>query len=336
MRPKHLVPTLALITTLVAGLPAHLEASASLDVSSPTVTLCGAGGADFYNNVAPGTGGCDVGGFPVLDVAAASYGLVFGDDTDGASNNEVDPGLGHLLLFSVDQGAVGIAGTPVNNQAARLQAAGDIFRTLNSPSNPPAGAIAAGACLPGTTLVPGHALQNNQPDHNFIPTIGPGAINGFGAVDELDALEIGGFDVDHDGVRDRPVYFTLDRFSPSLGAFSPAAIFLAPVGVPAFGVFAPRPALGLRPGDNVDALAIWDRNVIGTMEAGLDYALFSLDPNSPTLAGPDMIWGTGDDLSPGDVFLTDFSGTFCLYVQHNWLGLMFYDNLDALDVIALQ
>ncbi|NJL29866.1 MAG: hypothetical protein HC897_19215, partial [Thermoanaerobaculia bacterium] len=204
-----------------------------------------------------------------------------------------------------------------------------------APGLSPAGAIPGGVCAGPAPMGFGHALQNNQPDHNFVPTLGPGMVNGLGVLDDMNALEIGGFDTTGDNVHDFPVYFSLNRFSPSLGGATPGDVLLSPTGTNFFFVFAPRPTLGLRAGDNVDALAIWDRNATGQREAGIDYAIFSLDPNSPTLAGPDGIWGTPDDFSPGDIFVTDFSGVACLYVRHNRIGLQFNDNLDALDVIVL-
>ena len=58
-----------------------------------------------------------------------------------------------------------------------------------------------------------------------------------------------------------------------------------------------------------------------------DLALFSLSPDSLSLGGFFDI-----DLSPGDLFITDFDGTFSLYATAESLGLFFDDNLDALDV----
>lgn len=319
-----------LVATFGTLQPSSVLASAAIDAASPSIG-CGASSADFYRNVAPGTGGCDAAGAPVLDLAAATYGLIPTDDTDGASNGEQNPNSAHILLFSVDRGAVGAAGFSVNFQAGRGQAAGDVFRSSVAPA--PTGAFFGGACAGAAPIGVGNTLHNNQADHNFVPTIGPGVAY-FGALDEMNALEIGGFDTTGDNVHDLPVYFTLNRFSPSLGASSPADIFLTPVGSPV-GVFAPQITLGLQVGDNVDALALWDRGVAGTREPVLDLAIFSLDPNSPSLAGLDGIWGTVDDFYPGDVLVTDFRGFFCVYVQHLNLGLLSSDNLDALDVILV-
>lgn len=59
-----------------------------------------------------------------------------------------------------------------------------------------------------------------------------------------------------------------------------------------------------------------------------DLALFSLSPDSLTLQGI-----FDHELSPSDLFITDFDGTFSLYATSESLGLFFDDNLDALDVM---
>jgi len=56
-----------------------------------------------------------------------------------------------------------------------------------------------------------------------------------------------------------------------------------------------------------------------------DLALFSLAPNSQTLD----FFG----LSPADLFITDFDGTFSLYATAASLGLAMGDNIDGLDSI---
>ena len=58
-----------------------------------------------------------------------------------------------------------------------------------------------------------------------------------------------------------------------------------------------------------------------------DLALFSLAPGSQTL----NFFG----LSAGDLFITDFDGTFSLFATAESLGLRFHDNLDGLDSLAV-
>jgi hypothetical protein len=57
-----------------------------------------------------------------------------------------------------------------------------------------------------------------------------------------------------------------------------------------------------------------------------DLALFSLAPGSQAL----NYFG----LSPADIFITDFDGTFALWASAESLGLFFNDNVDGLDSIA--
>ena len=54
----------------------------------------------------------------------------------------------------------------------------------------------------------------------------------------------------------------------------------------------PAARAGLLPGDNIDALVMWDRGVIGVMNPKMDMAVFSLAPGSPSLAGADGVVGT--------------------------------------------
>jgi hypothetical protein len=85
--------------------------------------------------------------------------------------------------------------------------------------------------------------------------------------------------------------------------------------------------MGLQPGDDLDALCLWDNNPNGTGPPdGIlnteDEALFSLAAGSPSLGGR----------SPGDVFLTKFDGQFTLYTSAASLGLNDFDDLNALDI----
>lgn len=161
-----------------------------------------------------------------------------------------------------------------------------------------------------------------------------------------------------DGVPDGPAFFSLDKVSPSIGSATVAAggviplftnsqdttvtaddILVAgikPVGAPfKYGIYASGILdIGLVNGDILDALALSDVGVAtigpfknrpnGLLDPGLDEALFSLQKGSPTLAAKLF--------SPGDVFYTDFKGSFSLYARHDQLGLRFNDELDALDI----
>ena len=93
----------------------------------------------------------------------------------------------------------------------------------------------------------------------------------------------------------------------------------------------------LQAGDDLDALILSDLalkqmpegQIIawmpdGVLNPGLDEALFSLAAGSPSL---------GAAFSPGDVFYTDFQGSFSLWVSAAQLGLLAADELNALDTM---
>jgi hypothetical protein len=114
--------------------------------------------------------------------------------------------------------------------------------------------------------------------------------------------------------------------------------------------------LGLQDGDIIDALVLSDTGDVGvgiSAEANLDEVLFSLAPGSPSLLGADGDFGIAgidddgingiddpgeygflgsDDFSSADVFYSDFDTTFRIFADHIKLGLLFGDNIDALDI----
>jgi len=80
---------------------------------------------------------------------------------------------------------------------------------------------------------------------------------------------------------------------------------------------------------------VYDPNDNGTFDGidmfhggpATDLALFSLSPDSATLG----FFG----LSPADIFITDFDGSFTLYATAESLGLNFADNIDGLDSLPV-
>ena len=92
--------------------------------------------------------------------------------------------------------------------------------------------------------------------------------------------------------------------------------------------------------DSIDALVLWDLNLLGGpvnngpgAEPGIDFALFSLAPGSATLAQL--------GLDAADVFFTDFSGAFAVYAFATDLGVgpapggppFGPSNIDALEAV---
>ncbi|HWM91227.1 MAG TPA: hypothetical protein VN493_10700 [Thermoanaerobaculia bacterium] len=306
---------------LAATLPAH--AGVSIDRTSPSIGGCGfvVTPAHVYRLVPPG-GGCDVGGAgPQVEVRPPSYGLGAMDNIDAVSaNTATSPKLRYYLVFSGDRASVGQAGTPFSVEAAGNQAASDLFRTLLTTGSPAAAMGGGGICGAASAVPPPHFLHRNQTDFNLIRSVTAGVIQ-----DNIDGIELDVLDITPDQFHDFDTYLSLDAASPALGGGSPAMIFFAPVGAGAIFAYAFPGQLGLMFADDIDSLVVWDRGVLGVADPALDIVLFSLAPGSPTLAA---IGG-----SPADIFVSNLTGAFCLYVPFNQLGLLPADNVDGLDVI---
>ncbi len=314
--------TLAAATLLAASLPAY--AGVSLDRTSQSIPACPfpVNPAALYRWGAP-MGGCDVGGLgPVTEVWEGSLGLVPADNVDAVSaNTTTGKNINYHIYFSADRPSLGLLGSPYRGEAVLNQAAGDIWRMNNLTAVSPLASLAA--CAP-TAIGGAHALFRNQDLYNFIFTAAPGVGPLAGNYDNIDALELDDLDPSLDKFHDVGVYFSLDPASPSLGGASPAAVFFTPVGgVP--GIWATVAQLGLVPADDMDALVVWDRGVIGAPDPGVDLVLFSLAPGSPSLGG--------GAFSPAAVFVSDLTGFFCVYVPANTLGMRGVDNVDGLDVL---
>lgn len=96
--------------------------------------------------------------------------------------------------------------------------------------------------------------------------------------------------------------------------------------------------IGLDADDDLDALILMDvtpngkggftREPNGVLDPGLDMAIFSLDPFSPsTFTGDDGLW------SPADLLITSFLGDHSLLVLAEDFQLDMGDNVDALTII---
>ena len=123
-------------------------ANGSIDRFSPTLPLCGGSPADIYLNA--GTGGCDVGGGTVLDTLDANYGLTGNDNNNGHSNDEVDPSLNHLIIFSVDGASAEIPSEDAS------ETAGQVLEDSNSegPDDPQEEPINEIASMKAATINP--------------------------------------------------------------------------------------------------------------------------------------------------------------------------------------
>jgi hypothetical protein len=138
-------------------------------------------------------------------------------------------------------------------------------------------------------------------------------------LDALDGHDVAAVDADGDGVPQRPVYFSLRAGSPSLAALgvSPADVLVTSHGA-APTVYASAVALGLTPGDDLDALCLRED---GDGAFGPSGALYlSLAPGSPSLAAAGA--GPGDLLAPGAPPVVVRSAAT--------LGLLASDDVDAI------
>ena len=315
-----LVLAIVLATFLAVALPVH--AGVSIDRTSPSIGGCpfAVNPAQVFNLV-PAGGGCDVAGLgPVLEVMPPSMGLGAMDNIDGLSANTLTPEtLSYYMVFSASRPSVGMAGTPFSVEAGNNQAASDLWRTLLTAGSP---AASMAACAPFGPPAP-HFLHRNQTAYNLARTAAAGAAVAPGQ-DNIDAVELDVLDFTGDDIHDVDVYFSLDAASPSLIA-SGADIYFSPAASGFFVPFAFPAALGLAGGDNLDSLVMWDRVNLGIADAGVDFALFSLAPGSPTLVAMGA--------SPADIFVTSFAGGFCLFSPAGQLGLLGGDNVDGLDVL---
>jgi len=241
-----------------------------------------------------------------------------GEDGTYGSDGKKHPGV---IAFSVDRDAVGEPGTDVHGEALNSEAAADIFKSRHVD---PFGSWEL------KHLVPPAEKKNELLADEGELGLEPG--------DDLNAMETY-FDNQTHGL-----FFSLDIGSPSLAPiYSAADILLAqPTG---FVEYADYLTIGLQEGDDLDALILSDVWESGgdisfsgpgiVLNPGYDEALFSLAPGSPSLAA----FG----VSPGDIFYTDFTGSFnpamnwkdegSMFASHDFLGLEFDDNLDAMDMV---
>jgi hypothetical protein len=296
-----------------------------------------------------------------------TLGLVPDDNVDGFSFGRDS---GDVLLFSVDPVSVGLVGTAVRFHAvispfgipAALplptnpgggdpgnEAAGDIYKSL---AFAPFGSYIPLHLATGNIVGPASLAANELEIDEALLGLQAPSFNGSAIAppeDDLDGLELSDvgdtiFGVDlvtnstgvgpPDGIPERHVFFTIDTASPSYGPVDADDILVTPPGGFTFSIYADGTAdIGLLPTDDIDALALSDVTVLGVRDPGLDEALFSLHPGSPSvLVGPDLIPGTGDERSAADIYYTSFTGTYALYAAAGALGLLPSDNVNALDI----
>jgi hypothetical protein len=320
----------------------------SIDPNSPEV----AGGLLLPGDLLLPTGP----NMPAVEIPAVNLGLLFpADNVDGLALGATDVGLydTFVAIFSVDREAVGAVppdpnlaalGYPFNvqDQASKNQAASDAFMSLSlfdrfGPVAPIRGTSGRPRGYNNTLVINGGdaggvdfrlSPAGLSPSQLNPPSIPQSNLNGGGGTQTPPPLARSG---EPRAVRqpyDR-VFFSLAAGSPSLpllpGTGSGADIYIdTDPNTPAGQLLYVAPAvLGLLPTDDIDALIVFEDGVPG-FASGADQILFSLAPDSPSLAG-----GFG----PGDVFSSEGFGVFELYSAADQLGLAFTDNLNMLDYV---
>lgn len=226
------------------------------------------------------------------------------DDLDAVSFGKEFPAADYAYAFSVAPGSQGLsAATGVGQQAACSppQAQADEFSSMLNGLN--------------SLLYDGDGMGPSCPTGD-----GLGLLE-LPTSDDLDAINPeppGNVDPNNDGQLDHTVFFSLATGSPSLVSLGrgPADILKASGVAPS--LYVSRQTMGLRLGDDIDALCVVDRGTLNVYDGGIDTVLFSLAAGSPTLA--EFGLSGADILRPGPQLAQSAA----------MLGLRSTDDLDAL------
>ncbi|MCE9552372.1 MAG: matrixin family metalloprotease [Planctomycetes bacterium] len=282
---------------------------------------------------------------------------------DSSSTGTLGTDVRYSALFS-PAGPPFVGTTPANPGGGDPgnEAAGDIYASSITP--------AFGAYSSITTPIVAHAGKNRLFADEGVMGLQAPALKGSSSgapEDELDGMELDGLSTPyfslsagsptllasvglidaHDG-GSIPVAYDLPVPLPNplhIGDETRTADDILIGGLAA--IYGPGHLMGLNRweddgiGDDIDALIVSDQTLNqfppiveatpnGALNPGIDTALFSLAPGSPTLSifSP----GLGRTYSAADVFLTSFGGSFVVYASAESLGLLPTDNIDALDI----
>ena len=234
-----------------------------------------------------------------------------------------------VLTFSVDEFAVGfliaLGAFNVTTEGAGPLGAGeasaDVFAYVGPVAVSPLFGLGNAAVVDGNGLgLTGNLgvglIEPNPPTPGSYapPATGPGDSRDPG--DNLDALDIDTTLADLSG----PVYFSLDSIFPdpletaggppapntgsaAANGFVGGDVLLWPGAGGVASLYAPAFMLGLdvlgADTDDLDALALTDRGVVGLFEPGLDSILFSVRRGSAVIGSPDSLIGI--PIEEGDI-----------------------------------
>ena len=305
---------------------------------------------------------------PALPVPPALFFGPNGSWIDAFSTNKEPSKVPIPIEFSVDRLTTGVAGSGLGAEAACNQQPGDIYRSTATFTNPSffVGTLVGGppgyvGNLPtaGSAPLGSNALVLDESALGLTVTgvvgqltpagqlVNPPAPFTHDNVDAFDwATQTPTGPAPFTGLYPVHTYFAIAPDEGVIVVQSAAHIYdVAPnaPGTIAAAPFATALTMGLDGNgtntDSIDALVMWDVNLIGGPNWGgpggqwaIDYALFSLAPGSASLAQ----FG----LSANDVFFTDFTNRFASYALATDLGMfaapggaaMAGDNIDALEI----
>jgi len=229
------------------------------------------------------------------------------DDVDALSYGADSSAGDAPVVFSVALGSAGLPDTAVAEQAAC------------GPAQPQADAFSAPLDGSNSLLFDGDGINSDCPTADALGLVERPLS------DDLDALNEqppGFVDPEADGSIDEAVFFSLAAGSPTLDVSirGPADV-LWTVGGFQPGIYASAEALGLQPGDDIDALCLINEGEF-LYEPEVDAIAFSLAPGSPTLGAIGA--SPADVLGPGPQVLFAASD----------LGLREDDDLNAMTCFA--
>jgi hypothetical protein len=194
-------------------------------------------------------------------VPSGWLGLTPADNIDGFSYGAdfvrpVTPGNPLAVRFSVSRTTVGMPATIVNAEATGNGAAGDIFW---------------GFIIPNGGAAQGPWRLDDAPNIGLTPLPAESDVDGVEGLNGGAVLPI--------------AYFSLDAATAAAYGVSAADVLYqvaVGTGAPPPMVFAAEAVMGLLPGDDIDAVAVFDLVAPGTFGVG-DFIFVSLTPGSPTL-----------------------------------------------------
>lgn len=265
-----------------------------------------------------------------------------GDELDGlsGSRSDVPTTQPFAILFSVDRATVGSVGPDpaivamgypynVQQQAGLGQAAGDLFMTTGVFDR--SGPIAGFRALGNNTKVINQGDAGGI-DFQLDPDISPDD-PAVPPIDELDGVAY--FPPVSFRTAPASLYFSVSNTSPSLaflppapGGASGASIFFDANPMLGGGevLYAFGNAMGLLPGDDIDAMIVFDQDTNGVFVPGVDQIIFSLSRNSPTVVNLGF--------SAADLFTWNGLGPRTVFAHAADLGLLASDDVDALELLV--